>query len=163
MTYETANATFTYNPNTGNVYWKIATGNSTIGKQVTTLASNTKYYRVTLDGTEYMLHRVIYLIMTGEMPDIIDHINGDSLDNRWCNLRSVTQQVNLCNRKQMRSNTSGVTGVIWDKSRGKWKAVLSRKNLGRFDTFEEAVECRQRALTANTMYTDRHGQKDTND
>ena len=161
MTYQQAITTFEYDPITGKVFWKIATGSSTIGKEVTTTTSNNKYYRVTVDGVEYMLHRVIYLIMTGETPNIIDHRNGNSLDNSWDNIRNVTQQVNLCNRKQMSSNTSGVTGVIWDKSRGKWKATLSTKNLGRFDTFEEAVACRQRALEANTTYTDRHGQKDT--
>ena len=51
-------------------------------------------------------------------------------------------------------------GVCWDKSRNKWKVQLAGKHLGRFENFEDAVTCRNAAVKANPMYTDRHGQKE---
>ena len=158
MTEQTAKKYFRYEPTTGKVYWKVSTGNSKEGKEVTTMTSSKDYYRVTVEGTEYMLHRVIFLLMGHSMPTVVDHINGDSKDNRWENLRDVTQQVNLCNRQKMKNNTSGVTGITWDKSRNKWKVTLSTKNLGRFDNLQDAIKCREAAITANIIYTDRHGQ-----
>lgn len=47
------------------------------------------------------------------------------------------------------NNTSGYPGVSWDVSRDKWKAQIkvNGKNihLGRFDTLEEAIDCRKKA------------------
>lgn len=48
-----------------------------------------------------------------------------------------------------KSNISGVVGVNWDKSRNKWQASIrykgKRYNLGRFDSFNEAVQVRKAA------------------
>ena len=150
----------TYDAALGNLYWNVATGSSAIGKLITGISSDGRYKRVTIEGVEYSQHRLIWLYMTGVFPEYVDHINGNSLDNTWKNLREVTHQENLCNRKQLKSNTSGVTGVAWDKSRNKWKVQLAGKHLGRFENFEDAVTCRNAAVKANPMYTDRHGQKE---
>jgi hypothetical protein len=45
------------------------------------------------------VHRLAWLIKTGKWPDlVIDHINGDKTDNRWCNIRNVSRAVNSQNR-----------------------------------------------------------------
>lgn len=66
---------------------------------------------------------------------MIDHINGDTLNNSFDNLRVVTNQGNQFNRHNVR-------GYTWNKQRGKWKSQIqcSKKNkfLGYFDTEEEA-------------------------
>lgn len=53
------------------------------------------------------------------------------------------------NKRLLRSNTSGAVGVSYDKSNDKWKAYIKKarqtKELGRFSTFEEAVEARREA------------------
>lgn len=100
-------------------------------------------------GTYYYTHRIIWKWMTGQEPGIIDHRNGNPLDNRWANLRSGTQQQNCRNCRVARNNTSSVTGVSWDKSRNKWAAhiMVNRKNihLGRFTDIEKAVQARKAA------------------
>ena len=71
-----------------------------------------------------------------------DHINGDKLDNRKANLRNVTHSQNERNKPLRSDNTSGYKGITWDKARQKWQAKTKHdrkmRNLGRFDTPEEA-------------------------
>ena len=54
-------------------------------------------------------------------------------------------QENTYNKELCSTNTSGVTGVSWDKLRNKWIAHIKRKNLGRFNTKEEAIKVRKQA------------------
>jgi hypothetical protein len=74
---------------------------------------------------------------------VVDHINGDGLDNRRCNLRPATPGENLCNRGATKSNKSGYKGIEMDKRNSRWRAVIRmngiRKRLGVFDTAEDAA------------------------
>lgn len=79
---------------------------------------------------------------------LIDHINRDRLDNRKSNLRYATNSQNGINKRKQNNNTSGVVGVSFDRSRNKWTAYINTelnktKFLGRFDNFEDAVNCRE--------------------
>jgi len=71
----------------------------------------------------------------------VDHINGDTLDNRRANLRLCTKAQNCMNRGKQGNNTSGYKGV--SLNRGKWSARLQANGadiyLGRFATEEEAA------------------------
>lgn len=77
----------------------------------------------------------------------IDHANGNTLDNRRANLRSVTPTENARNVAEPPThNTSGHMGVTFDKSRNKWMAHIkiggAFKNLGRFDSMGPAIAAR---------------------
>lgn len=99
-------------------------------------------------GKNQLMHRLIGERMGFDVSDKskqIDHINGNPLDNRRSNLRFVSASDNSRNQKDRSSNTSGFKGVHFDKTRNKWMAFLGTKpfkNLGRFDTYEEAVAAR---------------------
>lgn len=75
-----------------------------------------------------------------------DHIDGCGLNNQRNNLQMLTNSENIWKARLPRTNTSGVKGVAFDKSRNKWKAYirLDGKTVSqkRFDTFEEAVIAR---------------------
>jgi hypothetical protein len=80
------------------------------------------------------MHRFILPPPEGRM---VDHINGNGLDNRKENLRLVTHQQNMHNARTALTNTSGVKGVSWSKVSGKWRADVWMNNrqisLGLFD------------------------------
>ena len=94
------------------------------------------------DGKNETLHRFILGLEHGD-GEIVDHINGNGLDNRKENLRLCTNQQNLRNVGVRKNNTSGFKGVSWSKGRGNWQVNISTglkvKSLGRFKDKLDAV------------------------
>lgn len=86
------------------------------------------------------MHRVILDAKKGEL---VDHVNGNTLDNRKENLRICTYSQNNINRRKERMSTSRFKGVSWDARTKTWKAsvTINRKTkwLGRFQTEVEAA------------------------
>lgn len=100
-------------------------------------------------NTQVLAHRVIWAMHFGEWPNIIDHINGDKLDNRIENLRNVTRCENAQNMKRASNNKSGAAGVYWAPHAGKWRAAIKvekkSKHLGYFDCVDDAAKARRMA------------------
>ena len=138
-------------------------GRSRAGKEVGTI--NRGYFKFKFRGQMYVNHRVIYFLNTGVDPEekTVDHEDGNGLNNKISNLRLATLSQNQDNRKKNKNNTSGVTGVLWVKSK-KWKAQIykdcSRIYLGLFDNKDEAVAVRIAAETdprfKDQEYRDNH-------
>lgn len=85
------------------------------------------------------LHRLLICADNGQ---VVDHIDGDGLNNRRSNLRIATQAENLRNCRKPSTNTSGVKGVHWCKRNKKWQAQIKdngkSKYLGLFASLEDA-------------------------
>jgi hypothetical protein len=123
------------------------------GKEAFTTKLATGYMIATIGPEIYYAHRVAWAIHYGQWPVAeIDHINGDKASNAIVNLRDASREENSRNLKRSANNTSGVTGVVYDKSRGLWTAAIKRKgvhvNLGRFKDFDTAVVARKSAEKA---------------
>ena len=92
-----------------------------------------------------LLHR---LVLNNKTPST-DHHNRNKVDCRKDNLVACTQTDNCKNKSLSRNNTSGVTGVFWDKSKNKWAARLESegkiKLFKRFDKKEDAIKARLEA------------------
>lgn len=106
-------------------------------------------------------HRAVFALVHGGWPEHeIDHINGVPNDNRPSNLRDVSHQENLRNMKFSRANTSGATGVSFNKRLGKWAAHAGIDgrygHLGFFEHKEDAIASR---LAANSAigFHENHG------
>lgn len=93
-------------------------------------------------ATNVKFHR---LVMNAPKTTLIDHINGNTLDNRKGNLRQSTVAENNSNLTRVRkNNTSGYRGVYYNSNAGKWVAQANLNNiryyLGLFNTPEKANE-----------------------
>ncbi|MBN4665435.1 HNH endonuclease [Pandoraea nosoerga] len=88
------------------------------------------------------VHRLAIAIVAGTWPEVVDHVNGDTLDNRLENLRACTKAQNCMNRKRNRANRSGLKGVSSLPNSSRWQARIQHKgvqiHLGMFDTPELA-------------------------
>lgn len=77
----------------------------------------------------------------------VDHINGDKLDNRRCNLRAVTSAQNSWNAGLSARNTSGRKGVSYCGRRNRWHAYITvhgqRIHLGFYKCIDEAIAARE--------------------
>lgn len=96
--------------------------------------------RVIMSNKNINKSKVTYLsreIMGNPKGKVVDHINGDTLDNRKVNLRICDHKDNLRNQKKSKNNKSGYKGVY--KARNKWRAEIKDENIGTYNTKEEAA------------------------
>ena len=94
------------------------------------------------DGRSHtiILHRLILAAPEGAL---IDHRDGNGLNNRRANLRFCSRSENSRNRPAPRTNSSGVKGVCWSSRDNRWRASIGvapgvRKHLGLFLNKEDA-------------------------
>lgn len=112
--------------------------------------NNRGYRWVRFKNLNFLVHRLVWLYMTGDHPtDEIDHIDGDRQNNSWSNLRHVTAFENSRNQGERKDNTSGCRGVTFSKRNRKWCTRISHKgvrySLGYFVNIEDAIQTRKQA------------------
>lgn len=138
---------FRYDPDTGIMSWALAPSpwlSHMIGTRVGSIYKNSGGYRIVKIGyIPFKVSRLIWFYVNGVWPEaFVDHVNGDRDDDRLLNLREATCTQNNFNRSIKCTNKLGVKGVSYDPVRQKYCAFISKdrknKNLGRFDSLEEA-------------------------
>lgn len=106
------------------------------------------YIEVKLHGKMYKVHRIIWEMHNGKIPEgmQIDHINRVRNDNRIENLRLATNQENQRNCNMRRDNSTGYTGVHFHKLTGRYYAHIGVDGetitRGPFNTPEQAYAAR---------------------
>lgn len=173
LTLEQVSSLLRHDPSTGKLYWRTrprSMFDSTRScswwnarfaeKEAFTSPNREGYRRGTILGKTLAAHRVIWLLETGEWPDVVDHINGVKDDNRFVNLRSVSHAENCRNQKLAINNTSGVAGVSWHKPLSKWRVQASengkKKHVGYYDDFASAAK----VAKARNGFHENHGRRD---
>ena len=140
----------------GSLVRKVKTSNRTKVGDIVGWMDDNGYLLVRVDGAIHKVHRLIFLMHYGWLPQEVDHINGIRSDNRIDNLRPASKAENKQNAKLSRRNTSGVKGVSWCKRRNKWKAYICVKSkllgLGHFEHIEDAKEA------VKTARNEHHGE-----
>ena len=101
--------------------------------------------------------KVHKLIFTPRINEVTDHINRDKLDNRKCNLRSVTLQQNMWNKRTSRKNPSSeYKGVSFCKNANKWRSSIQMN--GKFVTIGHFINEVDAAQAYNFIAADYHGE-----
>lgn len=98
-------------------------------------------------GKQYRMHRLI--MKETDPKTVIDHKNGDGLNNQKRNLRRATTSQNISNGRIRQNFTSKYKGVHWDKFNNKWRVqVQSQEGIVRLGRFGNEVHA---ALAYNDM------------
>lgn len=144
ISFNRANELLQYNPDTGLLRWRVRRRGcrhdwfpGSLGQHKFGVYS----YHIKIDGKAYYVSRIAWLLMHGEMPlDKIDHCDGNSLNNKFSNLREATSQQNNFNARS--HGSLGHKGISFDKQRKKYRARIRIENvmvdLGGYNTAQEA-------------------------
>ncbi len=133
-----------YCPSSGEFEWVVSTNTRIVIGSKAGSVINTGYKAIGFQGKLILCHRLAWFMIYGELPNVIDHVDGDKKNNKISNLRKCTQQQNSFNSSVSKRNRSGFKGVHWHKASGKWVARIGfnrkRISLGSFDCPREASD-----------------------
>ncbi len=135
---------FDYDANTGMLLRKKNNTKAGHARSKPTGKSTKCYIEVRVGSKKYFAHRIIWYIVTGADPkeDVIDHIDGDGLNNLFANLRRCSQGENARNRSLNKNSTTGLKGACLDKRNMQFQSYIcinkKQIHLGYFPTAELA-------------------------
>jgi hypothetical protein len=136
----------------GNLYWKVKVPRSQVKvgaiagyiKRASNRKGETRFYRfVSIGKVRYRAHRLVWFYHHGVWPsELLDHKDGNGLNNRLDNLREATHSTNAFNTGISANNTSGYKGVSYNRKANRYHAYIyinrKYKHLGCYTTAEEA-------------------------
>lgn len=149
ITAERAREMVSYDPTTGALRWeKSPNRRKPVGSPAGSIYGKPARLFINVDGKSYTGGRFIWLLFYGEWPaHVVDHIDGNPLNNRIENLRDVPQAVNAQNHvRPTAKNRSGYLGVCIDRGSKKRPFIASISisktpvYLGCYATAQEAHE-----------------------
>lgn len=88
------------------------------------------------DRKQISMHRQILNAPSGYD---VDHINGNTLDNRRSNIRLCTKSQNMRNTKPYKNNKSGYKGVYFYSKINKYRVIINRENIGVYKNITDAI------------------------
>lgn len=133
----------------GELYRKISTANRVKKGDLAGTLRVDGYRYTRVRNKLYLAHRLIFLYHNGFLPEFLDHIDVNPLNNNINNLREATHSQNHMNKRKDKSYNGNPTssrfkGVTWDKGREKWMAQITingiNKNIGRFTSESDAAK-----------------------
>lgn len=162
VTQEYARELFDYDKETGKLYWRIRprehfkttrgwiTSNAKHAGKEVGCAYESGHLMVKIGLRTWPVHRVVWLMHTGELPETLDHINRIPSDNRIENLRPCTDSENIINSKK---RAAGKVAGVYVVRPGVWKACLRVRGelhyLGCFRSWDAAKQAYEKCLREN--------------
>lgn len=141
-----------YDPNTGHFYRNKTFKNVKKGEIAGNIDLKYRYgyVRVSVKGKPYQAHRLAFLYMLGNLPDLnteVDHIDHNPSNNTWNNLRLVCHKENGKNQKKYKCNSSGITGITLRNNKFRVRIYVEgiHINVGTYLTIDDAIKHRKLA------------------
>jgi len=117
------------------------------------------YCDVSYQGSQIKYHRIVYILVNGDILDstlVIDHLDGNKLNNAIDNLRLCKHRDNNLNKSKHR--TTNIKGCCYHKRYKKWQAQIligsKRVHLGYYETAELAMTVYFKAYSLIELYVD---------
>lgn len=162
---EQINNAFYFDLDKGIMYWKNVSKyhsglNGTIAGNVTRSRKDKLYWVISFNGKKYKRSRLIYLFVNKRLPiPCVDHINGDSLDDRPINLREVTVTQNNWNHKGRKKKTDLPMGVRTNGNKYVARISHNKKQItiGTFNNLQDAHQAY--LMKRNELYGQYSGNK----
>ena len=88
--------------------------------------SNADYQSIWLNNQSVKLHRVIFKMFTGEEPETLDHIDGNTRNNKIENLRPASEAENCRNRKLNKTSSLGIKNVHYVKTKNVFQIYVQK-------------------------------------
>lgn len=98
---------------------------------------NNSYKIIRFQRKNIRMHRVIFAMHHGYYPPMIDHIDGNGLNNKIENLRECDPRSNTHNTKIRSDNTSGYKNIVWRRTDNKWRVEIMKKGKRYHKDFEK--------------------------
>jgi len=134
----------------GKLYWKCK------HEKEAGSVGNRGYRCVCINYRKYMAHRLVWIMHGNDPVPMLDHIDGNQLNNRIENLRPITVSQNQRNTKLRKDSTSGIKGVSWISTRNRWSGQVWHKGkLHRAGDFKDKDEC---AAAVRVLRESLHGE-----
>lgn len=136
-----------YDPDTGMFRWKIRIANRINAGTIAGWIKKYGYRQIMIKGKSYFAHRLAFFYVHGyDSENELDHIDGDTSNNRIKNLRESSRSCNMQNKQVYKNNTTGVHGVYFSKHKKKYAAQITtrsnQKHIGYFVTILDAAKAR---------------------
>jgi len=139
----------------GKLVWKVKRKRVNVGDLAGVVHPN-GYLRTGLNGRIHLNHRLIFMFHHGYLPEIVDHIDGNKLNNKIENLRGANKITNQQNQKIKKENTSGYKNVSFCKQTKNW--VVQIKVNGRSKTVARYANIEFADLVAQEARAKYHGE-----
>ena len=137
------------NIDTGIVTWTKSRSGVKVGDEAGCLCLHNGYRSIGHNGRNIRTHRLVFYAVHGRLPELIDHRNRIKTNNWIDNLREATKEENAINCSISKNNTSGTTGVCWNRKTEKWQVRIKlsgkTKSLGYFSDKSKAIAIRKEA------------------
>ena len=152
-----------YDPDTGVFTRLVSTAGHVKVGDVAGTHEKSGYIRISVKNKQYRAHRLAWFYMKGVWPkNQIDHDDHVRHNNRWNNLFEATNQDNSKNQTKRKTNTSGITGVYWNKPLGKWEGKIKVDGKSKYlgvhpDKFE--IICARKSAENKHGFHENHGQQ----
>lgn len=145
LTQERLKELLHYDPSTGEFTRLIGVKGAKAGIKAGNITHG--YKEICIDRKKYYSHRLAFLYMEGRLPILIDHKDGNGLNNCYTNLRECSQSDNLANKCNQRNNTSLIKGLCYIASREAYRARVEINGISnnryfkisKYKTIEDAI------------------------